>query len=445
MSKYSSEHINIVVDSVPQGLLGTFVPGQTISGKVIYTPRAQVDINHVIIICKGICFTEITERSGNTTSHYPEKIILFRNLDTIFRGPHTIPAGTYEWPFSFQLPVKVDYHRKSHKRDGQFLMGEQGLPPSFKLSSENFSNPPEAKVTYKLKVKINPGNFIHGTKRAKELPVWSLSPTPLKPPVPLDMYVEGNGRFKSNSLRPTQHTFKEKMRHAFTSDSSLKTPEINISVSFKMPRCVSATQYMPLELSCKYTKRGQNDPESPDLILNGCTFSLKTYVNVRASGTLSEHHDDGRETVLSHSLRGNNTLLPHDGSFVPISDPIRLADMTPHVHRLVPTFKTWIISTCYKMVVKIRIRHAQTGHVWKFESKFPFEVLPGEVAVPAYSEQETSLVEAGPSALYPPQLQIETQASSSFTAPPEFREDLAPPSYNSGDVWRTAPDAKRAR
>ena len=96
------------------------------------------------------------------------------------------------------------------------------------------------------------------------------------------------------------------------------------------------------------------------------------------------------------------------------------------------------------MVVKIRIRHVQTGHIWKFECKFPFEILPGEVEVPAYSKQQTSSVEAGPSALYPPQLQNENEASSSSAAPPEFRGDLAPPSYNSGDVWRTEPDLKRA-
>lgn len=439
MSKYSSEHINIIVDTAPEGILGTFVPGQTISGKVVYTPLTQVDIDHVVIICKGTCYTRITERNGNNTSYYTEKIILFRNLDTIFRGPHTIPAGTYEWPFRFELPVRADYSRKSHSRDGQYQLGDQDLPPTFKLASSN----PQANVTYKLKVKVNPGNIIHKTDRTKELPVWSLSRIPLKPPVALDSYSEGDGRFKSNSLRPSQHTFKEKMRHAFTSDASLKTPEINIAVQFKMPRCVSATQYMPVELACKYTRTGQNDPESPELVLDGCTFALKTYTNVRASGALSDHHKSEKETVVSHSIRGSQTLLPLDGSFVPIWDPIRLADMTSHVHGLVPTFKTWTIAMCYKMVVKIRIRHVQTGHIWKLENKFPFEILPGEVAVPAYSKQQTSLVEAGPSALYPPQLQNENQASSSSAAPPEFRDDLAPPSYNSGDVWRTGPDLKR--
>jgi hypothetical protein len=443
MSGYLPEHINIVVDTVPQGILGTFIPGQTISGKVIYTPRAQVDVDHIIIICKGICFTRITERSGNTTSRYPEKITLFRNLETLFRGPHTIPSGRYEWPFRFELPVQADYSRKSHSRDNMYQTGLQGLPPSFKLDSENFSTPPEAQVTYKLKVKVNPGNIIHKTKLAKELPVWPLSPTPLKPPVPLDGYSEGDGRYKSNSLRPTQHTFKQKMKHAFSSDAALKTPEINIAVKFKMPRCVSATQYMPFELSCKYTKTGPNDPDSPEFVLNGCTISLKAYVKVRANGTLSDHHDDGKETVLSHTIRGNDTLLPLDGAFIPISDPLCLADMQRHVHRLVPTFRTWTISMNYKMVVKTRIRHVQSGHVWKFENKFPFEILPGEVAVPAYSEQQSSLVEAGPSALYPPQLQSGEQASSSSTAPPEFRDDLAPPSYNAGDVLRTDRDVKK--
>ncbi|KAG9658916.1 hypothetical protein KCU95_g17152, partial [Aureobasidium melanogenum] len=440
MSNYSSEDINIIVDSAPQGILGTFVPGQTISGKVIYTPRGQVDINHVVIICKGICYTKITESNGNTSSTYREKIILFRDLDTIFRGPHTIPAGTYEWPFRFELPVRADYSRKPRRKDEQYQLGDQDLPPTFKLASSN----PEADVTYKLKVKVNPGNFIHTTKRTKELPVWCLSRIPLKPPVALDSFSEGNGRFKSNSLRPTKHTFKEKMRHAFTSDATLKTPEINISVRFKMPRCVSATQYMPVELACKHTISGQNDPECPELVLDGCTFSLKTHTNVRAKGTGCDHHRSEKETVVSYSIRGSQTLLPLDGSFVPIWEPIRLADMTSHVHSLVPTFKTWTIAMCYKMVIKIRIRHVQTGHIWKLENKFPFEILPGEVEVPAYSKQQPSSVEAGPSALYPPQLQSENQASSSSAAPPEFRDDLAPPSYNSRDVWRTEPNFERA-
>lgn len=441
MGNFSPQHIDIIVDTAPQGVLGTFVPGQTISGKVVYTPQAQVDIDSIIIICKGTCFTKIRERhsngnGGQHTKSYPEKIILFRDMDTIFRGPHTIQSGRYEWPFRFQLPLGAIFHRKSSPKDNLFQLGEQGLPPSFKLVSEKISTPPEAEVSYKLKVKINPGRMMHSTECVRELPIWPASSTPLKAPLPLDGPCQGDGRFKSKALRPTQHSFKEKMSHVFTSDPSLKTPEINIAVSFKMPRSVGATQLLPLEVSCKYTKTGANDPDTPSFVVDDCHIYVKAYVEARAMGSLRDHLKDGKQTIISHNIPGKNSLLPLDGTFVPLTAPLTLADMTRHVHNLVPSFKTFTIFLYYKMVVKVNVRHIETGHRFQFESKYPFEILSSELPTPAYTEP-------GPSALYPQQLAANDQASSSLTAPPEFRDELAPPSYNSGDVWRSEPDAKR--
>ncbi|KAI5203596.1 hypothetical protein E4T39_04096 [Aureobasidium subglaciale] len=442
----SSQHITTIVDSKPQGLLGTFIPGQTISGKVVYNPPTQVDIDQVVIICKGTCYTKITERHGNNTSHYREKITLFRDQDTIFRGPHTISSGRYEWPFRFELPIGTDYLRKERSKDHLFQLGSQGLPPTFNFYSAGFSTPPEAKITYQLKVKINPGRVLRTTQSRLELPLWPISPTPLRAPLPLDGPCNGDGRFKSKALRPAQHTFKEKMSHVFGSDPALKTPEINIAVSFKMPRCVSAAQAMPLSVSCKYTRRGQNDPEAPELAFDSCQFILKAHVDARAKGTIGDHYKNGKSTVIDHCMPGNKMLLPLDGSWVPISDSVRLADMTKRVpHHLAPTFKTFTVAMSYKMAVKVRIRHLQLGRVWQLESKFPFEILPGEVEVPVYTQQQQAASsEAGPSALYPPQLQAGNEIPSSSAVLPGYEPAPAPPSYNSGDVWTAAPDVKRA-
>lgn len=447
-SKFSSAHVRVIVDSAPEGKYGTFVPGQTISGKAIYTPQLQVDIDMVEVVFKGKCFTQITETNANNgttskTTHFREKIVLFRYSQTVFRGPHTIPAGTYEWPFTFKLPEKAMHNRKAQTKDHLFQMGEQDLPPSFKLKCDVHADPPKAEVTYQIKAKINPGRLMHSAQGCFEVPVWPVSLTPLAKPLPLDGPCHGNGRFKDRRLRPAQHTFKEKMSHIFTSDPALKTPEINISVSVKIPRIVGVSQPMPIEISCNYRRTGENDPKDPNLVLMDCRIILKTYADVRAMRTTKDHMKPGKQTVVSHTIRGNKNTLPLDGSFIPITTPLCLADMTSKVHGLVPNFKTWTINTTYKLTIKIRIRHADIDHAWEFENKRPFEILPENLPTPGYTPlQPAAYVEPDASALYPPQLSSEAQASSRSQFPPAFNGALAPPSYDSDDVWRARTDAK---
>jgi hypothetical protein len=321
IGKYAPEHIGIILDSAPEGNFNTFVPGQMVSGKVVYSPPYQIDIDRIEIVFKGKCFTLIKEQHSNGTStyttKYPEKIVLMRLSEDLFRGPSTLQHGRYEWPFSFRIPDRAIYHRKAQSRDGRFQMGEQSLPPSFKLESESHSHPPEAKVSYELKVKINPGKMrLRSTQLVHEIIVWPISKTPLPAPVPSQCYCTGDGRFKSNKLRPEKHTFKEKLSHVFTSDPSLKTPEINLAASITMPHSVGISQQMPLEISCKYKKIGENDPEQPELTIFDCQVVLKSYVSVRAMGTITDHHKDGKQTVISRTIPGNNSRVPLDGSFI---------------------------------------------------------------------------------------------------------------------------------
>ena len=443
-------HIDIVVDTAPQGKYGTFVPGQDIAGKAIYSPPNQVDVDNVDIIFKGTCYTDIKERHGNgnnggrSTRHYRETIVLFRFLSCLFRGPNTLQAGRYEWPFSFTLPDGATYERKSQSLDRQFQVGAQSLPPSFNLNSEIHAHPPDATISYRLKVKVNPGRMLHSAERVYEIPVWPVSPTPLSLPQPTDTPCQGDGRFKSKDLRPVQHTFKEKLNHVFTSDPSLKTPEINISAVVKAPRSAGISQPLPIEIACTYRRTGETDPEKPNLNLRDCQVVLKAYVFARSMGNFSDHSNDGKQTVISRTIASGHRQMPIDGSFIPMCEPICLADMSKTGHGLVPSFKTWTISMTYKLTIRVSISHAESGHVLEFESKVPFEILPEPSSTPAYAAiQPTQMYNEGdPSALYPPQLPPDAQPSGSNNTPP-FYDASAPPSYDSRDVWHTNQEAKK--
>lgn len=364
----------------------TFTPGQTISGKVSCSFLAQKTVDVVLIILEGKCHTDVVRKSGNGNRvHHRETIQMFRLETILFKGEYKVQPSTLEWPFSFVIPKYSSFDRgRRGDGDANFESGPQPLPPSLDVHSGGH-RPIKAQVTYNLRAQLNPGIF---SLKESVLPIniIPLSNSPLPPPdsTPIRM---NRQEWRSGLLRPAKHTFKQKMNHVFSSDPSLKRPSITFQPTTYMPRAASIWQPLPLAFSIQHHITGQTDPESPPLLLDSVKLQLKQYTAVRVKALISGYTDNGKSALVVFPIRLSAVPLPLDNLPVQITDQLRLADMLPEVHRLAPTFKTYIINQSYSLKMTALIRHADTGHIFKAEAKTPFQILPTEG--PSIGEQLT--------------------------------------------------------
>ncbi|GAB7347197.1 hypothetical protein MBLNU459_g3306t1 [Dothideomycetes sp. NU459] len=356
----------------------TFTPGQPVSGKVLYSVAAKKDIDEVTITLKGKCFTWIKKRRGGQNAGYhvdKEKIELFRYQQTLFRGPYSVQGTDFEWPFSFQLPETTSYIRDQGSDNVLYNANPQPLPPSVDVQEGGMRASMKAIVSYELKVKINPNKLLHSEKVVQPLIIIPLSRSYL--PRPISTAVSfGRQEWSSSQLRPEQHTFKQKIGHIFSSDPSLRTPEINFVATAYVPQASSIWQPLSISLSIQHQITGPTDPEKPVLVLEQVVVQLKAYTNLRVSSLFGGHNEIAKTYLGETRIPGQHTVLPLDNQPIQVTENLRLADCTREVWRLAPSFSTYTINQSYSLKIMGRVQHPETRHVFNFEAKIPFEILP---------------------------------------------------------------------
>lgn len=411
---------SIQFDSDPlngSGPFPTFVPGQTVSGKVTYAVQTQKRIDEVVIILKGKCFTWIKRSNGNNSTVYKEKIVLFRFRETVFRGPYEMQSANFEWPFSFVLPESTN-HVRGNPNSALYTDGPQPLPPSVDVQNEGFGSHCKAIISYDLKVKVNPDRLLHSEKVSQRLVVVPYSSSPLPQPVPTRVIFDTQ-EWTSKQLRPEQHSFKQKMSHVFSNDPSLKTPTIRFGATAHFPRAASIWQPMPISFSIQHRRMGPTDPENPVLVLDSVQLELKAYTNLQVSGTFSNHDSSAKSSLGSHTIRGQHVLLPLDDQPIQVTDNFRLVDLCRE-WRLTPSFGTYTINQSYTLKLTAYVRHPDTGHVFKLETKTPFEIRP--IENPNAGTTAAPVPQIEPSDMPAPTYELATASSPPNYPGPSYQE-----------------------
>lgn len=411
----------------------TFAPGEVVSGIVRFTLVEQKKIDLIVIILEGEVFTDVVRKSGNNSrSHHKEKIPLFMMSKTLFTGPYTMQQNCLEWPFSFTLPERTTIKREDHRADDiNFDPGHQPLPPSTDIECGGI-RPIKARVSYCLKAVINPYSLL----RSKEFPlpiiVAPLSPDALAQPTLSALRVEEQF-YRSNSLRVEQHSFKQKMKHVFGDDPSLKTPAVNFRPAVYLPKAASTSQPFPIALSINRIMSSTNDPENPVLILDQIHLRLKQYTSVRVKSLVGNYNDDGSQDV-AQQLISPRVQLPLDGTYVKIKDLFQISKMRRDPMPLPPSFKTYTINQHYKLKVAIHVSlvHPNTRHIYQFDAETAFTLLPSEACslLPPFAQQAPD--------------ELQPSYGSDGAAPPAYdgpSSSTSGPAYSSENEKSTKLDA----
>ncbi|KFY83006.1 hypothetical protein V498_08346 [Pseudogymnoascus sp. VKM F-4517 (FW-2822)] len=77
-----------------------YLPGDPISGKVIFAAKDGENIKSISVTFKGSLYTKATQRHLEGTYN----VDIFKLSATLLQGPFKMTASTYEYPFVFEIP-----------------------------------------------------------------------------------------------------------------------------------------------------------------------------------------------------------------------------------------------------------------------------------------------------------------------------------------------------
>ncbi|TKX20994.1 hypothetical protein C1H76_6845 [Elsinoe australis] len=407
--------IKVVLDGIDNPGQHVFTPGEVIRGRVIYNVKVEQEkIDHVQVVFRGKMTTKISRSTGNNQRKTNrEEIYLFKNSVQLFRGPFTMQPQTLEWPFEVTFPTSCSWDREKHADNRTYApSGDIHLPPTFSVGSGSS----EATVDYLLKVKVNEGSLTRSQEHVIPVQLSPLNPNPTPEPI-LRLARFSPTSWSSRDLREEEHNFKQKMRHVFTSDPTLKTPSINFTLKLGIPSVMAPGQVAPLAVSIDFKPTNPVDPANPTLILENIRIAIKGNTCWRARSTFSDW-DKGQQAEEASVSYKTEVQLPLDGSTIhPVAD-FGLESFKKTSSHMVqgpvaPDFITWTINHSHYAKAQLWVRHKESGHLFEIKSeRLPFEVHPPsemsrtqagpvpmqqeELALPLYSEGETSSSSAPP-------------------------------------------------
>ena len=125
--------------------------GSTIVGTVSLEGDRDIDLVSVTISLVGRCKTKATFSSGQSRVSHRGRAAIIQEMQTIFRGPHTLHPG-HEWPFAFDLPTHCTARSQdSFQGKGGFNLDPfQDLSPSFQSDNLTIGWTQECFMSYEL-------------------------------------------------------------------------------------------------------------------------------------------------------------------------------------------------------------------------------------------------------------------------------------------------------
>jgi hypothetical protein len=163
--------LDIVFD---EGTPQTLVPGSTLSGKVVLTSTEDsVSIGSVTATLYGRSKVKICQSYGQTAAVWVSRANFFNLQQHIFKSEYTYGAGSYSWPFSFEMPFVADEACLKGKRSNKFKaypaylstdgvdVVEHELPPPVFHRHSTFGRDVWAFVEYVLEVTVTEAPGAH--------------------------------------------------------------------------------------------------------------------------------------------------------------------------------------------------------------------------------------------------------------------------------------------
>lgn len=383
----------------------TYYPGQLLHGTLTYILPKQRTLNNITLTLRAKLETNYVETRGPTggglagagLTHGPRRpmreiIRLFEESRTLFQGPYSVPAQTFEWRFDFTVPKRVNVDRSglsSGKKGGHkgFINDGFGdLPPSFEWHDRTVIHDASAKIKYKLVARVESGGLF-GTDE-KEWPVVIRRVAKYPDPQLISVQKEFQPvSWSSQKLRPEGEKLnvRQRLRSIVSDDPALATPSLNFKAWIGMPRCFSADQSFDVDFALTYDRRADIDPENPGLILDSVKFSLRARTQILVKrGSLvgitisGDRQCQGHYTVAEHFVKlgtgGNGLPLPLDGAVVKIGNICIGQWRDGEAVNLLGDFTTWLVKHGYWIGVDAVVRHRETGKTWNLGTGIPIQL-----------------------------------------------------------------------
>lgn len=374
----------------------TFVPGQAISGRVVYTPASRKNIDEVIIILSGRCYTVIRRPDvggGFGKDSYTEDIELFRTTRTLLTGPYTLQNRTV-WQFGFILPNETNYARSTGKDNWLYHDDPHELPPSVRSAGDGHT----ARLTYSLKVVVNPGSHLHSEDWTLPINVTNCSYQSLPAPESLQCMFEEVSHQKFKQTTTEKASLRVRIGHAFRKDS-FHSPSVPFVANAYMPAAASMTQPLPISLSIQSIPNAK----ASRLTLTTAVLELTAKTHLRVNLRQTDYDEKIWEEIGHRTIIETSVPLPANGEATKVPKSVRLADLVPDQdrHRISPSFKSYTVNRSYYLKLHASVHDALSDHTFHIESRIPFLILPmehpsvnrqaSESLLPRYSEAGLNL------------------------------------------------------
>ncbi|KAE8443004.1 hypothetical protein EG329_002468 [Mollisiaceae sp. DMI_Dod_QoI] len=321
-----------------------FVPGDHVSGKVVFNLKEDIKIERIFLEFKGKCRVR-DDRGEDERTH---NLIMFTMTRELFQGPFKMRAAVYEYPFSFQFPEQFDFKSTEFHENELYeaRLGLMPLPPSVEAPWGGPSNE-LCSICYYLKVKI-PRTFGNWEDKVplNFMPFRTkLSPDPLLRTSKDFATFYRNYRLSLEGT-PRPLTKGETVKHAFHRHSSTQT--IRFSLSAEAPTAIVLGRPYSIEVTVIPTIADVWE-NSPEFRLKHYTLSLKATTSVRVPCKSTE------------STRRQKSIIQINSGFIDVpvvsNKTIKLngmfsmkANSTPP-----PTFTSFSARRVYELELRMKV------------------------------------------------------------------------------------------
>ena len=323
--------------------------------------------------------------------YYRARINLFEDNETLLQGPFPLQKKTYDWPFTFSLPLDCTrMNGNILKYSHSFFDNNplQTLPPSIKHEFKGNETRDSFYVSYELNVELQTTKSLslHGRDRECKETITVIPYRPILAPPNSNSLVTTTSDFECRSLylNPSlasrAPTFTERMKSKLSTSS---LPSAFFTVAATIPTIAILGQPLPIHLSLTHDTSNSTVKTPPQIHLKACKLRLIERTHLRAlhdgnpipqnlspSGSKISTWDP--EVDFATLSKSATILIPESGTL----------DLSQHMDLILPTtqtpsFKTFNIGRSYALKLVITIECAKE----KFTAQF---VVPKLLLLSAY-------------------------------------------------------------
>jgi len=413
----------------------TYLPGETVTGKVVLVLTKDDEIPCVLIRFRGKLKVVLPQGKNNTRKY---RYTIFSVEKTLFRGgQYKMRATRYEWPFEFIIPRNYTLKNLETEFDpnSRFIVtGTHPLPPS---CNEDGGDRQRAVITYKL--------FAHVPRTYFD---WSsstllyITPARLDPLPDLRYVVKGKGpgepwehhRYRySEDYTPRTLTKREILSDTFHGKNETQQVEFDVEIS--------APTTVVVGKSCPISVRVITAPTEmvvPDFKLIQIEVKITYYTHVRVSGTFGDHSRTLKDTSTLCLRAGMSRILEAGEWAKQDVFPEGETRWSPNV----PSFTSMAIERQYEMSIRLKVmcleKEFRIVRSWPRITFLPMRMEEGvEEAAQMIENNELSTVALDGEVV--PDYEAEASGSgelevSRLEAPAYLGEAAPPPSYKESQV-----------